>query len=212
VVVPLGGNDLRQTFTPATVPLSMLALQTLVIGVVLTGFRHVVRVPAEVRANWTFHLAWSGDERPYLAGVKRAAMSVLVVPTLLLLFIPEAFILGPRVALAHSVTGMCVALLFMDALFVGYRKLPFASGYVRSEDLKSVGPLYVAAMLIGAVTLAALERAALASVPREVVFFGALVALLIGVRALDGSRRRARLPIDLDELPSGATQRLDLMR
>jgi len=211
VVITLGGNDLHQTFNLATTPLSMLALQTLLIGVVLTAFRHVVRVPADVRASWTFQLAWSGDERPYLAGVKRAATSVLVVPTLLFLFVGDVWILGPRIAALHAVTGMGVALLLLELLFLNYRNLPFALGYVRSEDLKAVGPLYVLAMLVGAVALAALERAALGSVPGEAAFFGALVVLLIGVHALDRSHRRTRVPIDFDERPSGAI-RLELMR
>src|SRR5207253_5597496 len=60
VVFTLGGNDLHRPSSLATTPLSMLALQTLLIGVVLTGFRHRVRVPADVGANWTFHMAWSG--------------------------------------------------------------------------------------------------------------------------------------------------------
>jgi hypothetical protein len=138
-------------------------------------------------------------------------MSVLVAPTLLLLFVGDVPILGSRIAAAHAVTGTGVALLLLDILFLNYRNLPFASGYVRSEDLKAVGPLYVAAMLIGAVTLAGLERAALASVPGEVAFFAALGALLISVHALDRSRRRTRFPIDFDERPSGAI-RLELMR
>jgi hypothetical protein len=164
-----------------------------------------------VRASWTFQLAWSGDERPYLAGVKRAAMSVLVVPTLLLLFAGDLVVLGPRLAAAHAVTGMGVALLLLEMLFLNYRRLPFALGYVRSEDLNAVAPLYVLATLAGAVTLAGLERAALASVPGEAAFFGALAVLLISVHALDRSRRRTRFPIDFDERPSG-TIRLELMR
>ena len=212
VVITLGGNDLHRAFNPATTPLSMLALQTLLVGAVLTGFRHVVRVPAEVRANWTFHLAWSGDERPYLAGVKRAAMSVLVAPILLLLFVADVFIFGRGIAVAHAAAGAGVALLMMEVLFVSYRKLPFASGYIRSEDLKSVGPLYFAAMLIGAAVVARLERAALGSALGEVAFLGALAAMTIAVRAVDTSRRRIRIPIELDELPSGATQRFELMR
>ena len=212
VVITLAGNDLHRPGSLAATPLSMLVLQTLLLGAVLTGFRHVVRVPAEVRANWTFHVAWSGDERPYLMGVRRAAMSVLVAPTLLLIWITDVFILGPRAALAHGATGICVALLLMEMLFVSYRKLPFASGYVRSDNLQSVGPLYLVAMLISAVALAGLERAALTSVPGEVAFFGALAATIISVHALDTSRRRTRVPIDLDELPSGPTQRLELTR
>lgn len=212
VVITLGGSDLHRTFERSTIPLSILALQTLLVGVVLTGFRHVVRVPAELRANWTFHLAWSGDERPYLTGVKRAALLTLVAPTLLLLSIWHLFVLGLRVALGHLTSGVCVALLILELLFVTYRRLPFASSYTRDEDLKSVGPLYVAALLIGAFSLARLERTALASVIGTLTFCCTLAALVAGVHAVDTARRRTRVPIDLDERPADATQRFELVR
>jgi hypothetical protein len=212
VVITIGTNDLHRPLALPTIPAPVLALQTLLIVVVLTAFRHVVRVPADVRANWTFHLAWSGDDRPYLTGVKRAAICVLIAPTLLLVFGWDVFILGPRVALAHSTAGACVALLALELLFVGYRKLPFASSYTRTEDLKSVGPLYVLATVVGSMALARLERAALASTPGEVAFVGTLAALIVGVHAADAARRRTGVPIDLDELPADATQRFELVR
>jgi hypothetical protein len=191
---------------------SLLALQTLLVGVVLTGFRHAVRVPAESGANWTFHLAWSGDESPYLTGVKRAAMVVLAAPTVLLLLAGDVVVLGPRLALAHAAIGACQAVFLLEILFLKYRKLPFASSYVRSEDLKSVGPLYVVALSTTAVTFARFERAALASVPGAIAFVCTLAALIAVVRAFDASYRRMRFPIDLDEIPGGATQRFELTR
>src|SRR5262249_17669573 len=177
---------------PASMPLSMLALQLLLVGVVLTGFRHAVRVPAETGANWTFHLAWAGDETPYLTGVKRAALVTLVAPTVLLLLAMDVFVLGARLAVVHAAFGGVEALLLVEILFLRYRKLPFASSYVRSEDLKSVGPLYVVALSTTAATFAAFERAAMASAPGAVAFLGALAALVMAVRAYDAACRRWR--------------------
>ena len=54
------------------------------------------------------------------------------------------------------------------------------------------------------------ERAALTSLSGELAFFGALVALIAGIRTVDAARRQAPLLIDFDELPSGATQRFEL--
>ncbi|HJZ74020.1 MAG TPA: hypothetical protein VKE51_19910 [Vicinamibacterales bacterium] len=212
VVITLSGNDLQRRLDPASMPLSLLALQMLLIGVVLTGFRHAVRVPAEAGANWIFHLAWTGDETPYLTGVKRAALVALVAPTVLMLLVLDVFTLGAGLAVAHAAFGLGEAMLLLEILFLKYRKLPFASSYVRSEDLKSVGPLYVVGLSTTAVTFAAFERAALASVPGVVAGLGALATLVMAVRAYDASYRRMRFPIDLDEIPSGATQRLELTR
>jgi hypothetical protein len=209
-VITIGASDLHRTFTPASIPTSVYALQTLMIGALLTGFRHLVRIPAELRANWAFQLAWSGNERQYLAGVKRAALVALVAPTVMLLFVFDVFVFGARFSLVHATAGVCVGVLFVELLFITYRQLPFAMAYVSSGDLKSAGLLFAAAALIATVILAESERAALASLSGELTFFGALVALIACIRAVDAARRRAPLLIDFDELPSGATQRFEL--
>jgi len=212
VMVNTGGIDGPRASALSTVPIHGLAVQTWVLAAVLTAFRHAVRVPAEVGANWTFHLAWPGDERPYLAGVKRAGLLTLVVPTLALLFAWHTIAMMPRVALEHVACGAAVAVLMMEVFFVRYQKLPFASGYVRTDDLKSLVPLYVVAVLLLSLTLAAFERAALASLTGSVVFFGALLAAIVGVHAVDVRRRRRRLPIDLDEPLGGTIRALELVR
>jgi hypothetical protein len=211
-VITAGGLDVHRPVDVSTIPLPALAVQTLLLVVVLTGFRHIVRVPADLRANWTFHLSWSGDERPYLAGVKRAGFVALVGPTLALLFVWYTSLLGLRLAVAHLACGVALALLLIDVLFVSCRNLPFASSYVRSEDLKSVGPPYVLAVLVAAMALARLERAALATTIGIVTFLVTLGALVIVAHVVDAARRRTRVPIDLDELPAGATQPLELIR
>ncbi|HEY2905862.1 MAG TPA: hypothetical protein VGJ29_08160, partial [Vicinamibacterales bacterium] len=212
VLINLGGVDGHRALAFSSVPVHRLAVQTWVIVAVLTGFRHAVRVPAEVRSNWTFHLAWSGDERPFLAGVKRAGLLSLILPTLALLFAWNIAVLTPRLAFEHVACGGAVALLLMDALFINYQKLPFASGYVRTEDLKSLVPLYVLAILIASLALAGLERVALAGATGTVFFFGALLAAIAAVHVVDARFRRTRTPIELDEPLAGTIRALELVR
>ena len=85
VLVP--GNDVSDV---ASVPLALLAGQWLLLASVLSGFRHAVRIPAELRASTTFSLAWAGNLTPYISGVKRAGWIALVLPTLGGLFIWHA--------------------------------------------------------------------------------------------------------------------------
>jgi hypothetical protein len=212
VLINLAGIDGPRARTLSSVPVHRLAVQTWVIVAVLTGFRHAVRVPAEVQSNWTFHLAWSGDERPYLAGVKRAGLLSLIVPTLALLFAWHTAVLAPHLALEHLACGGAIAVLLMDGLFINYQKLPFASGYVRTDELKSLVPLYVLAVLMASLALAGLERVALASAMGSAVFFGALLAAIIAVHVVDVRRRRTRTPIDLDEPLAGTIRALELVR
>ena len=63
----------------------LLVMQPLLYGALLVGFRHVIRVPAELRANWGFQLAWRERTRAFVAGVRRAAIIGLVLPALAIL-------------------------------------------------------------------------------------------------------------------------------
>ena len=79
----------------AAMPLTagVLAVQPVLLAALLIGFRHAVRVPAELAANWAVQVAWTGDTRPHIAGAKAAGALLFVV-------IPVA---GARPALCRAV-------------------------------------------------------------------------------------------------------------
>jgi hypothetical protein len=201
------GHDVSDA---ASVPVSLLAGQWLLLASVLSGFRHAVRVPAELRASTTFSLAWAGNLTPYMSGVKRAGWMALVLPTLGGLFIWHATLLGARLAALHLGVGLVVSALLMEALFVRYRLVPFASAYVPSGELRSRGVASAAALLWVAFALAWVERFALTSTAGYLTLIGMIVGLWAGVMAVDRASPGRATPLDLDEPTSVATQRLDL--
>jgi hypothetical protein len=201
------GNDVSDV---ASVPVSLLAGQFLLLASVLSGFRHAVRVPAELRASTTFSLAWAGNLTPYMSGVKRAGWMALVLPTLGGLFIWHAILLGARLAALHLGVGLVVSALLMETLFVRYRLVPFASGYVPSGELRSRGVAAAAALLGVAFVLAWVERFALRSTVGYLTLIGIIVGLRVGVMAVDRASPGRAAPLDLDEPTPVATQRLDL--
>src|SRR5258708_4375912 len=142
-IVSLRGLDMRHSADISSLPLAWLALQTSLVIALLVGFRYTVRLPADVRANWTFRLTWPGHESAYLIGVKRAASLGMVVPTLLALAPLHVRVLGSRLAVAHFAIGLLVGLLCQELLFMGFRQVPFASSYVPTGNLSFRGPLYV---------------------------------------------------------------------
>jgi hypothetical protein len=201
------GNDVSDA---ASLPLALLAGQWLLLASVLSGFRHTVRIPAELRASTTFSLAWAGNLTPYISGVKRAGWIALVLPTLGGLFIWQAIVLGARLAALHLGVGLVVSALLMETLFVRYRRLPFVSCYVPSAELKSRGVAYVAALLFVSFTLAWIERLALTATLGYLMLVAIMVGLSAGVMAFDRALRRPPAPLDLDEPSPLPTQRLDL--
>jgi hypothetical protein len=192
-----------------SVPLALLAGQSLLLASVLSGFRHAVRLPAELRANTTFSLAWAGNLRPYISGVKLAGWVALVLPALGGLFIWHAAVLGTRLSALHFGVGFAVSALLMETLFARYRLVPFASAYVPSGELRSRGIACAAVLLFMSFAFAWIERFALTAPAGYLLLVAATIGLSAGVRAFDYRSQRPTA-FDLDEPPQLPTQRLDL--
>jgi hypothetical protein len=207
-VIALSGVDL-QTATGATAPPGrLLIVQPLLYGALLVAFRHAVRVPAELRANWGFQLAWRDHDRLFLAGARRAAIIALALPTLAVTLPLVVFVAGPRVALLHAAFGLGGAIVLLEILLLGYHKVPFTCTYVPDEHAKLIGPAYAVAFFTGASSFARMESAALQGADGAI----RLVLLLIAVFAVCrvASLRTPRIgPVEFNEAPV-TTQRLGL--
>jgi hypothetical protein len=205
-LIVLAKNDARSFDTP---PLSALAIAIMLLLSLLAGIAHAVTVPAAPAANWAFRMAWLGDDRGYLAGVKHASM--LMATGSLVLLLPLHFaLLGLAPALVHSLLSVLIATVAMGVLFLPYRKLPFACSYVPIENPKLVWPAAFASLLLVTYGFAAAERWALETGARAAAFAALLAGIAILVRAIDRAWRRERQPIEFDDRPAAATQRLGL--
>jgi hypothetical protein len=185
----------------------LLAMQPLLYGALLVGFRHIIRVPAELRANWGFQLAWRNLERSFISGVRRAALVALAVPAVAILLPLFAYLLGWSAGLVHAALGLAGAAVLLEALMVSYEKVPFTCSYVPTENMKALGPIYLLAFIVGASQFARLQWQALNG--------GDLIEVAVALGVLFGSLRlmalkRARLPyVQFDEAPA-TFQRLGL--
>jgi hypothetical protein len=182
-------------------------MQPLLYGALLVGFRHVIRVPAELRASWGFQLAWRGRERAFLTGVKCAAVAGLVVPALVIPLLLYVFVLGPSLALMHAALGLAGAIVLLEALMITYEKVPFTCTYLPSENMKALAPIYAIAFVLGASIFARMQHEALLGSGAASLFTTlAIVFVILRVMRL----KRARLPyVDFDEAPA-TFQRLGL--
>jgi hypothetical protein len=191
-------------------PLAPYAIAIMVLLALTGGFRYAVSVPAELAANWSLRMAWQGDERDFLTGVKRAGILIAAVVPLLVLLPLQAALLGTVPAGVHSLFGLLFAVAVLDVSFFGYRKMPFACSYLPLGDPKLVWPIGTALFLLVPYGFAFIERAALRSSSGTAMFGAVLVALVLFIRIADRLNRRQRWPISFDEAPAQATQRLGL--
>ena len=204
VLLALSGADVERGAAPT---IRLLMAQPFLYGALLVGFRHIIRVPAELRANWGFQLAWRERDRAFLAGVRRAALVALVVPAIVVLLPVYAFVLGTPIALLHTALGLAGAIVFLELLLVTYEKVPFTCTYLPSENMKALAPIYAVAFLVGAVNFARMQVQALATGDPTLILT-TLAVLFVVLRVV--SLRRVRRPlVEFDEAPS-SFQRLGL--
>ena len=201
-VLVLSGSNVQS----GQVSARLLAAQPLLYGALLVGFRHTIRVPAELRASWGFQLAWRNQQQSFIAGVKSAAIVALVVPALLVLLPLFTFALGPTRALLHAALGLGGAIVMLESLMIQYDKVPFTCTYLPRENMKALAPVYAIAFAIGASIFARLQHAALYDTPVPTLL--TLVAVYASLRLV--AVTRARLPyVEFDEAPA-TFQRLGL--
>jgi hypothetical protein len=206
----LSRTGFRPALDPLFPPASLIAVQTVVVTILIAGFRRAVRVPAELKANWIIQMTWRDGERRFLSGVKLAALVGIAVPALLVLTPIHVWMTSGQVAAAHFLIGLCYSIFVIEALFVGCTKVPFAASYEPLSHVKTLGPIVFVLFLIFLNTFARAERAALGSVAAAINFALVLVAAVVAVRAVGYWRGRGRRPMKFDEPPEPATQWLGL--
>ena len=178
----------------------LLVMQPFLYGALLVGFRHIIRVPAELRANWGFQLAWRERERAFLSGVRCAAIVALVLPAIAVLLPLYSFVMGVPNGLLHAALGLAGAIVFLEALLVTYEKVPFTCTYLPSENMKALAPIYTLMFMVGALNFARMQVTAIASGdPTRLLITLGILFVVLRVMAL----RRVRRPlVEFDEAPS----------
>lgn len=191
----------RSNTEPGAGPsVGLLAIQPLLYGTLLVGFRHAIRVPAELRANWATQLAWGSQVRAFAAGVQWAAVVTLVLPVVILVAPVVGVVAGWQAAFVHALLGIAGAVILLDILMANYDKVPFLCSYVPGENGKATVPLMAIAFLIGASVFARLELAVVSGA-NVALGIGVIAVALISLRVLSHTRPRAA-EIDFNEAPA----------
>ncbi len=97
--------------------------------VILNGFRHVLAIPSELRANWIFQITESQGRAEWMSAVERFVMAYAVAPIYLILFPVTVYVMGLTIALRMTTLQLLVSLSIFEALFHSWQKLPFTCSY-----------------------------------------------------------------------------------
>lgn len=178
---------------------------------VIMGLRSAISVPAELRGNWLFQVA--GNHRPeeYQTGVRRAARLLTLVPVFAVLAPLMAAAWGWRAGLQHSLFGLVIAHLVLEAQLLGLEKLPFTCSFVPGKaELKTRWLLYVLAYVAytGILSWAGLL---LLKYPSWLpAFFCCAAAAQAAIEYLRRRQRTLEVPLVFDERLEPAVQTLEL--
>jgi hypothetical protein len=207
-ILILAGVSRSVSRNPGVLPVSAFSTQTIALMVMLFGFRHVSRVPADMSGNKLFRLSWVGNGEAFLSGVRRAALVGVVIPVVLLLFPANFYLLGQQQASMHGVSGLLLGYAFLSVLTARATNLPFVATYGPTPDLNTVGPAVLIGGFFAISVFTRVEHSALSAPRSAAIFWGALIATAIIPRLTRDRGPWLDLPTAFD-VPAGTTH-LDL--
>ena len=160
--------------------------------VMLNGFRHVLSIPCELRANWIFQITESQGRAEWASAVERFVVGYAIAPLYLILFPVAGLVLGWMMALRMTVLQLIISLTIFEILFYSWQKLPFACSYIPGQkSLMAVIGGYLA--LLGVVVpilsvMVAVGSEALVLFPFFLVYLGGMWIWLRRRGAMGGAR------------------------
>jgi hypothetical protein len=190
--VLLGNVAFHRIYEIDLAPASIFAIPIVAVGLVVSGFRHAMRVPAELRAGWLLQLCWSGDERAYVSGVKWAGVASAALPALGATLWVAGLTLPWPAAVAVSMFAALVTLLLFDMIAFRLDHWPFASPYASDDNAAELAPIYGLGFIFAMFIAAQLQRAAFATPAGAATLVGAALLAVIIVRAVDARPSPAR--------------------
>ncbi len=166
-------------------PRGVIGAQLIFTIALLLGFRHAVRVPAELAANWMMQLSWNGDRRSFLAGVKRSAVILFLLPPALVFFAVNAVFFNPADAVSHLLCSLAGGWLLLEVTLLGYRRLPFTTPLAPGRHVRVRGLFIFFGAVLGCRFFSSIEHSALNDISSLITTLTVLVLGLALVRLAD---------------------------
>ncbi|MGB9455986.1 MAG: hypothetical protein WCB12_08090 [Bryobacteraceae bacterium] len=102
--------------------------------VILNGFRHVLSIPAELRANWIFQITESQGRTEGASAVERFVMAYAIAPIYLIVFPVQGYVLGWGMATRLTILQVLISLSIFELLFQSWQKLPFTCSHLPGQN------------------------------------------------------------------------------
>jgi len=167
---------------------SELAAQTLLLTVIVAGFRAAVRTSADPRAAWTFGVAETGTLTEFRSGVRRGMIATMLAAVVLLLPL-HAAAWGTPIAAMHAVNGAALGWLLVEAACASVEQ-PLVQTIPPNDGLNTVGVVLLGALVIVVLVLSRIELAALSTTAGTAAFASAVLLTATCLRYVNEQNHR----------------------
>ncbi len=157
--------------------------------ILISGLRAAFNFPSDLRANWAFQVSETSSLEAYVRATRKWVLVYAIVPLFLMLAAIGLARAPWTAVLFQFAFGVTASTVLMEALFLGFRKVPFTCSHFPGKvNLVLLSVLYVFGFTLYSSYLASLEAWLAATPVAAALFFAAAIA---GLGAL--GRTRARL-------------------
>jgi hypothetical protein len=112
--------------------------------VLISGLRAAFNFPSELPANWGFQMTETSAIGPYLSGTRKWIVMCAVLPLFAVLAPIEVVQFGWARAALYTTYGIAVSMVLMEAMFLGFRKVPFTCAHFPGKvNLVFLGVMYI---------------------------------------------------------------------
>jgi hypothetical protein len=179
--------------------------------ILISGLRAAFNFPSELAANWSFQVSEISSVGGYVRATRKWVVVYAILPLFLLLAAIDMVHARPTAVLFHFAFGVTASALLLEALFLGFRKVPFTCSHFPGKvNLVFLSVIYVFGFTMYSSYMAELE-AWLGRTPAAAVLF--FVGAAVGLVALGRWRDRMlgeRAALDYDDPGDPAVRTLGL--
>lgn len=171
---------------------TLLAIPLLLTLLLVFGIQNTIVIPFTLEAHWVFKFTESNAIKPYLLGLKKGVMWLILMPLFLLCFLFYLYFWNWSLALLHCLFSFFIALLLQEAVLWNYRKIPFACSYLPG---KTKMQFYFVVYFIGVMTYGSLlSLLALQLIQVRTLYFYTFCAALLILSGIKIYRERKIYP------------------
>jgi len=185
--------DRREAFPIKLSARGVLEAPAVLSFLLVAGWRSTFGIPYELAANWIFQMTTRKGAADFRKAIRKWLFVCRVLPLYVVVACFEFSWFDPRMAISHLVVDLITTAFLVEALFFGFRKVPFTCAYLQSKlQLAFYAVLYLFAYTSYTSLVADLKGWASVD-PRHLARFASLSLILFGViliyRSLAGAER-----------------------